>query len=193
MKNRCLRMGCGKAIGRENKFGYSVMLFTYRIMEILKVKDGKEAMKMGIKRGMMVADYGCGPGIYTEFMAREVGKGGKVYAVDIQPAALEVVERRMRKRGISNVSVKLVKNGKTDIESGSVDMVIALDMFHNVADAGAFQTEIARILRKDGMLYLEYGHQDREAAFKKVEGTGIWSLANRDETKMILKKFKVNV
>ncbi len=44
--------------------------------------------RSGIKQNMIVLDLGCGSGAFTLFVARVVGKRGKVYAVDIQPAML---------------------------------------------------------------------------------------------------------
>ena len=37
-----------------------------------------------VKEGMTVVDYGCGMGFFTLPMARLVGPGGKVIAVDVQ-------------------------------------------------------------------------------------------------------------
>ena len=172
---------------KENKTRYSVMLFTYKIMEILKIKNGKKVKGMGIKKGMTVVDYRCGPGIYTEAMAEETGINGRVYAVDIQPMALDRVKKRMKKRGITNVTSKLVRNGKTSIENSCADMVIALDMFHNVSDINGFLCEVKRIIKKDGIFHLEYGHQDRETAMKKVVNSGIWRLIEQDENRILFK------
>ena len=53
--------------------------------------------RSGIKPGMTVIDLGCGSGAFTTFVARAVGKQGKVYAVDIQPAMLRQMERKLAK------------------------------------------------------------------------------------------------
>lgn len=37
---------------------------------------------VGVTRGMVVADLGCGPGFFTIPLALAVGKSGMVYAVD---------------------------------------------------------------------------------------------------------------
>ena len=38
---------------------------------------------IGFRPGMAVADVGAGSGLFTYLFAREVGKSGRVYAVDI--------------------------------------------------------------------------------------------------------------
>jgi ubiquinone/menaquinone biosynthesis C-methylase UbiE len=44
---------------------------------------------LGIRPGQTIVDYGCGPGRYTVEMARLVGTGGRVIAVDLVELALQ--------------------------------------------------------------------------------------------------------
>ncbi len=64
---------------------------------------GKLIEHSGIKSGMMVMDLGCGSGAFTPFVARVVGEQGKVYAVDIQPAMLRQLERKLAKDGNQDI------------------------------------------------------------------------------------------
>jgi ubiquinone/menaquinone biosynthesis C-methylase UbiE len=50
--------------------------------------------RLGLFAGMTVADLGCGVGLLTLEMARQVGAGGVVHAVDIQAPMLAEVARR---------------------------------------------------------------------------------------------------
>ena len=63
----------------------------------------KAIQALQIKSGMTVCDLGAGSGYYTVRMSRLVGPTGKVYAVDIQPRMLELLDRRLKSAGISNV------------------------------------------------------------------------------------------
>lgn len=45
--------------------------------------------RSGIKQGMRVLEVGCGSGAFVTFVARAVGKTGKVFALDIQPEMLK--------------------------------------------------------------------------------------------------------
>ncbi len=49
----------------------------------------------GIGPGMTVLDLGCGSGAFTIPIARAVGRSGKVYALDIQPAMLDLLSRKL--------------------------------------------------------------------------------------------------
>ena len=49
----------------------------------------KQFILTHVKEGDICADFTMGNGYDTEFLARTVGMSGKVYAFDIQPAAVE--------------------------------------------------------------------------------------------------------
>ena len=58
---------------------------------------------LGLAPGMAVADVGAGTGYYAGRIAGKIGDNGRVYAVDVQPQMLSLLEQNMRRRGVSNV------------------------------------------------------------------------------------------
>src|SRR6266478_5411598 len=46
---------------------------------------------LGLRRGEAVAEIGCGPGYFTARLARAVGPAGHVFAVDPEPAVLDIM------------------------------------------------------------------------------------------------------
>src|SRR6185295_2433295 len=58
---------------------------------------------MSIKPGHRVADIGCGFGYFTFRLAAQVGTQGKVYAVDIDPKAIEKVRQRKERENLEQV------------------------------------------------------------------------------------------
>src|SRR5260370_29956906 len=46
---------------------------------------------LGLRRGEAVAEIGCGPGYFTARLARAVGPAGHVFAVDPEPAVLDII------------------------------------------------------------------------------------------------------
>ena len=48
-----------------------------------------------LRRGETVAEIGCGPGYFTARLARAVGPAGHVFAVDPEPAVLDIMRRRL--------------------------------------------------------------------------------------------------
>ncbi|HET9362027.1 MAG TPA: class I SAM-dependent methyltransferase, partial [Vicinamibacterales bacterium] len=56
-----------------------------------------------IRRGSTVADVGAGSGYYTIRLARIVGPMGKVYASDIQPGMIALIQQNVARAKIDNV------------------------------------------------------------------------------------------
>lgn len=67
-----------------------------RVMDALNIADSSR-----------VADVGAGGGWFTAYLARRVGPNGVVYAVDVQPAMIESIKRKMKMEGLTNVQTIL--------------------------------------------------------------------------------------
>ena len=101
--------------------------------------------RSGIKPGMTVLDLGCGSGAFTTFMARKVGEEGKVYAVDIQPAMLQQLERKLAKienQDIRNIELKLASAYDLPFEDESLDLVYMITVLQEIPDKGRALREI---------------------------------------------------
>jgi ubiquinone/menaquinone biosynthesis C-methylase UbiE len=93
-----------------------------RVMDILGVASGKA-----------VADIGAGSGWFTVRAARRVGESGVVYAVDINPESIRYIDDRARKEQLHNVKAILGKADNPLLPRGSVDSVLLLKTYHEVA------------------------------------------------------------
>ncbi len=129
-----------------------------------------------IRPGMTVVDYGCGPGRYTVRLARLVGDQGRVYAVDVQPLALEYVRRKMQQQGLTNVVPVLASGYQAGIPDHAADMVFVLDMIFGVSDPSALLAEVHRICRRDGVLIVDDGHQPRRRTIEMIRQSGQWTI-----------------
>jgi ubiquinone/menaquinone biosynthesis C-methylase UbiE len=111
--------------------------------------------RSGIEPGMTVVDLGCGSGAFTPYVARVVGKEGRVYGVDIQPGMLKQLERRLAGeefRDIHNVELKLAGAYELPFEDGSIDLVYMVGVLQEIPDRGRALREVRRVLRKGGIL-----------------------------------------
>lgn len=61
--------------------------------------------KARLVEGNTVFDIGCGSGSIAVEAALQVGKQGKVFAVDFDPNAVELTKKNLQKFGITNVEV----------------------------------------------------------------------------------------
>lgn len=89
---------------------------------------------LGIAPGKNVGDIGAGSGWFTVRAARRVGPTGVVYAVDINPEAIHYIDGRVRKESLSNVRTILSRADDPLLPSASVDAVLLLKTYHEVAD-----------------------------------------------------------
>jgi SAM-dependent methyltransferase len=93
-----------------------------RVMDLLNIVPGKA-----------VADIGAGSGWFTVRAARRVGENGLVYAVDINPEAVRYVEQRAKKEQLADVKTILSKPDDPLLTAQSVDAVLMLKTYHEVA------------------------------------------------------------
>lgn len=99
---------------------------------------------MGIGEGSVVADVGAGSGFFTTRLARQVGLGGKVYAVDIDAGNVDRLKRLSGDDGLMQVNV--VHGTTTDprLPEGAIDAALVVNAYHEFT---AHQTMLGAILR----------------------------------------------
>ncbi len=88
---------------------------------------------LGIMPGKSVADIGAGSGWFTVRAARRVGTGGTVYAVDINPEAIQYIEKRVKDEHLANTKAILSQPDDPMLPADSVDAVLMLKAYHEVA------------------------------------------------------------
>jgi ubiquinone/menaquinone biosynthesis C-methylase UbiE len=88
---------------------------------------------LGIATGKSVADIGAGSGWFTVRAAKQVGEGGNVYAVDINAEAIRYIEDRAEKEHLENVKTILSKPDNPLLPANSVDAVLLLKTYHEIA------------------------------------------------------------
>jgi SAM-dependent methyltransferase len=88
---------------------------------------------LGITAGKSVADIGAGSGWFTVRAAARVGTDGSVFAEDINPKAIDYITARARKERLANVRTVLGTPDDPKLPSGSVDAVLMLKVYHEIA------------------------------------------------------------
>lgn len=102
---------------------------------------------LGIAPGKAVADIGAGSGWFTVRAARRVGGNGIIYAVDINPEAIRYIDARARKEKLQNVKTILGKPDNPLLPARSVDAVLLLKTYHEVAQPVALLQNLRAALR----------------------------------------------
>ena len=178
-----------KLLGKDREvipnIAFRIMTAIMKLIDFFWKYSSKNFETLELKPGQTVIDYGCGPARYIQKASKIVGKSGKVIAVDIHPLAIRNVETKIKKYNLRNVEVVLADGYTTPIVSSSADVVYALDMFHMIKQPTELLTELCRLLKQDGILIIEDGHQPRSETIQKIENSGVLKIIQ--ETKFHLK------
>lgn len=111
-------------------------------------KPAEVVAKLDIAPGARVADLGAGGGYFTWHLARAVGPAGKVFAVDVDETAIEIITRAVAARKIANVVS--VRSEASDAKLPEpVDMVFSCDTYHHMADRVTYFRELMRFLKPE--------------------------------------------
>jgi predicted methyltransferase len=114
-----------------------------------------------IDPGQTVADIGAGSGYYTELLSKAVGPTGKVYATELQPEMLRLLEQRIRRKRLANVETILSTETDPRLPASSIDLALLVDVYHEFAQPQAMLQGIRRALKPGGRLVLiEFRKED---------------------------------
>jgi ubiquinone/menaquinone biosynthesis C-methylase UbiE len=160
---------------------FRTMMRLFKVLDFVFPYVQRRAQRFGIEKGMTVVDYGCGPGRYSVFLSRIVGPEGRVYSVDIHPLAVKTVEDKARRMGTHNITTVLASGndeGKYDskLPDKVAEVVCVIDMFFVIKKPKDFLVEIGRILKDNGVLVIDDGHQSREETKKKILSSGVFEI-----------------
>jgi len=117
-----------------------------------------------IQEGYTFLDYGCGTGFFTYAAARIVGEKGRVYALDRFPRQLEIVEKSLAKKGLANIET-ILSDSKTGLPGECIDVAWMCDVFHEVQQRRVVLEELHRVLKKDGVLAVYDGMEDKVLSY----------------------------
>ena len=156
-------------------FGFRVMAFAFKFRDFFRPR--KNVLKeVGIKSGFHVLDFGCGPGSYIAPLADLVGESGKIYALDIHPLAIQMVDSIVRKKQLPNVET-ILSDGKTGLPDNSVDVVLLYDTFHDLGDPDGVLRELYRVLKPNGIVSLTDHHMNEQDIIYRLTNTGLFRLS----------------
>ena len=112
--------------------------------------------KMGVVAGMNVIDFGAGSGYMLPHLSKAVGSSGLVYAVEIQPPLIKLLEERVRKANLGNVRV--IRSTSSDLPlSTLVDRVLLLNTYGELEDPIGMMKALRLRLRPTGqMVVIDY-------------------------------------
>lgn len=109
---------------------------------------------LDLKSGERIADIGAGTGLYTILFANEVGDAGAVFAVDIEPRFLKLINQRAADLDFSNVISVLGRDVSITLPENDVDVVFISDTYNYFEDPQALMTSVFSSLKPGGRLII---------------------------------------
>jgi predicted methyltransferase len=116
-----------------------------------------------VAKGSTVADVGAGSGYWSLRLAKQVGAQGRVYAVDVQPGMLQLLQQNAMKAKVTNVVPVLGAFDDPKLPAGELDLIIMVDVYHEFSQPQRMLQRMHEALKPGGRLALfEYRAEDPE-------------------------------
>jgi FkbM family methyltransferase len=122
-----------------------------------------------LKPGMTVADIGAGTGYHSRRFAQLIGTQGTVYAVDIQPEMLQLLEQNLASHGIRNVKSVLGDVADAKLPAARIDLAVMADVYHEFEYPFEMLESIVRALKPGGRLaFVEFKANDPNVPIRRL-------------------------
>jgi ubiquinone/menaquinone biosynthesis C-methylase UbiE len=122
-----------------------------------------------LKPGMVVADIGAGSGYYASRIAKRIGPTGRVYATDIQQGMIDILDRRIKSEGLTNITTVLGGMDDPRLPPQSIDLAIMVDVYHELQQPQIFLQRLRETFRPNGRLVLlEFRKEDPKVPILEV-------------------------
>ena len=165
--------------GKNREAIPNIAFHVMKLMDLFGKRYSKNFETLDLKPGQTVIDYGCGPARYIHIASNTVGKSGKVIAVDIHPLAISKVKEKIKKYKLTNVEAVLAEQYSTSIINDTADVIYALDMLHMIERPNELLKELSRLVKRDGTIIIEDGHQPRSKTIQKIETSGFLKIIQK--------------
>ena len=107
---------------------------------------------LGLAPGDVACDVGAGPGYLALRMARAVGPGGVVFAIDVEPRMLEVLGRRAGEAGLDNLRTIQSRGPRGALPPRPCRVILVVNAFHHFPGGAAYLRRLAGRLAPGGRI-----------------------------------------
>jgi precorrin-6B methylase 2 len=122
-----------------------------------------------LQPGNVVADIGAGTGYLSRRMAPAVMPGGKVWAVDVQPEMISLLQAGVKRSGLTQIEAKLSAVDDVKLPASSVDVAVMVDVYHELAYPYEVMASVLKALKPGGRLvFVEYKAENPLVPIKQL-------------------------
>ena len=163
-----------------DRIHFRMISFIHNTLYGLFVDPYKLLNAAGLKPGQKVLEVGCGPGFFTIPAAKIVGEKGKVYALDVNPVAVETVRRKIMENNLKNVKIMLADASETGLPDESIDVAFLFGVIHALKDVDAVMREMHRILKVKGILSVQKSWWSEKRLLDAVTKNNLFSFKEKN-------------
>ena len=172
---------------RYDRMHFGFIRFVHETMYGLFVNPFEKLDAAKLEQGQRVLEVGCGPGYFTIPAAEIVGAEGYVNALDINPAAVEYVRRKIMRHGKKNIEVMLADASATGLPESSIDVAFLFGVIHAFPNLDEVLTEMHRALKANGKLSIQ-SHRSERQLIDTVTSTGLFHLEEKNRRVTVFSK-----
>jgi len=111
----------------------------------------------------------AGTGYLSRRIAPAVVPGGKVWAVDVQPEMVSLLQAGVQRSGLKQIEPRLGAVDDVKLPASSVDLAILVDVYHELAQPFEVLSSIVKALKPGGQLvFVEYRAEDPGVPIKPL-------------------------
>jgi ubiquinone/menaquinone biosynthesis C-methylase UbiE len=131
----------------------------------------------GLAGHEVVADIGCGNGLYLAELARR-GHAGAVLGVDMSPGMLRAARQRAGNTGRSGRALLTADATALPLRDAATDLTLAMHMLYHVPEPGRAVAELRRVTRPGGRVIVGLNGDDHLQEMRAVVTAALASIGH---------------
>lgn len=102
--------------------------------------------------GHVLADVGAGDGDFSEKLAAKVGPEGRVFATEVKKDLVKKIEKRMSRKGLSQIEAVLGSQDEIGLPPDCCDAVLLRLVYHHFVKPERMRAELWQALKPNGLI-----------------------------------------
>lgn len=125
--------------------------------------------KLNLKPGMVVGDIGAGTGHIAQMMAEKVAPRGVIWAVDIQPQMIKMLQKKAEALPEGRMEIRKSTNKSLNLPDRILDVAIMVDVYHELEYPRETLQSLMKAVKKGGkIVFVEYRAFDPDVPIKAL-------------------------